>query len=186
MQRPTPAELRAAHGAKVPDVVAPGLLVLFCGINPGLYSGATGHHFARPGNRFYGALHASGFTERRLQPDDEDELLAAGVGITNLVNRATASAREVTAAELRAGAGRLRTEVRRLGPRSLAFLGLGAYRSAFGRPRAQVGRQPDVIGDALVWLLPNPSGLNAHWRPADFARAFAQLRAEVVGRAAGT
>jgi TDG/mug DNA glycosylase family protein len=178
-RRPTPAELAAAAGSTVPDVIAPGLLVLFCGINPGLWSGAVGHHFARPGNRFWPALHLAGFTPRRLAPDEEQELLAAGLGITNLVERASAGADELSADELRAGAAALEVKVRRLAPRMVAFLGIGAYRSAFGRPAAAVGEQPERIAGARVWLLPNPSGLNAHYGLRDLAAAFAELRAAV-------
>jgi len=160
----------------VPDLIAPGLRVLFCGINPGLVSAATGHHFARPGNRFWPALHASGFTERRLRPSEERLLLDAGLGITNLVARATASAAELDPDELRAGRRTLERKVRRYRPVCVAVLGLGAFRLAFGRPRVGPGLQPDTLGPAALWLLPNPSGLNAHHQLADLARAFAELR----------
>jgi double-stranded uracil-DNA glycosylase len=174
--RPTPAEIAAAKGKEVPDVIAAGLAVVFCGINPGLYSGAVGHHFARPGNRFWPALHASGFTPRLLCAFEEDELLAHGLGITNLVARATATADQVSAGELRTGAKVLERKLHRHRPRYVAFLGLGAFRHAFGRPRAAVGRQQDVAGTS-AWLLPNPSGLNAHYQLADLARVFGELRA---------
>jgi double-stranded uracil-DNA glycosylase len=177
--RPTRERIAAAGGATVPDVVAPGLRVLFSGINPGLYSGAVGHHFARPGNRFWKALSASGFTPRLLSPFEEEELLGLGLGITNLVERATATADKLAPEELRAGARRLERKVRRLRPRVVAFLGLTAYRTAFGRPKAVMGPQPEPLGGARVWLLANPSGLNAHHQVPDLARAFGALRAEV-------
>jgi TDG/mug DNA glycosylase family protein len=145
----------------VPDVIAPALRVLFCGINPSLYSAAVGHHFARPGNRFWPALHAAGLTERRLKPDEERLLLSQGLGITNLVDRATARAEELTAAELTVGARRLAAKIRRQRPAVLAVLGITAYRTAFARPGAAVGRQAETIAGAVVWILPNPSGLNA-------------------------
>src|SRR5438477_4556768 len=140
--RPTAQQLADACGRRVPDVVRPGLRVLFCGINPGLYSGAVGHHFARPGNRFWKALHRAGFTRRQLSPFEERELLQSGLGITNLVSRATAGAAELSERELRAGARRVRRIVRRFRPAVVAFLGVGAFRAAFGRPRATVGPQP--------------------------------------------
>jgi TDG/mug DNA glycosylase family protein len=166
----------AAAGRTVPDLAAPGLSVLFCGINPGLYSGATGHHFARPGNRFWPALRDAGFTDRLLSPWDEAELLGYGLGITNLVGRATATAAELAPDELRLGRRRLAAKLRRWRPRCLAVLGIGAYRTAFERPRAGYGLQAEPLAGAAVWLLPNPSGLNAHHQPADLARAFGALR----------
>jgi TDG/mug DNA glycosylase family protein len=175
--RPTADELRAATGRTVPDLIAPGLRVLFCGINPGLYSGATGHHFARPGNRFWPALHAAGFTPRRLQPWEKHELLALGYGITNLVERTTAAADELSAEELVAGAIVLAEKAAAYRPRTIAVLGVSAYRTAFRRPRAVVGPQAETLHGAGLWVLPNPSGLNAHYRPADLARVFAELRA---------
>jgi double-stranded uracil-DNA glycosylase len=174
--RPTPADLRAARSKTIHDVIAPGLDVLFCGINPGLYSGATGQHFARPGNRFWPALHAGGFTSRRLQPWERDALLAAGCGITNLVTRTTATADELDDDELRAGRRRLERKVRRFRPRVVAVVGIGAYRVAFDRPRAGLGRQPEELAGAIAWVLPNTSGLNANHQAADFARAFRALR----------
>lgn len=174
--RPTAGEVRAAVGRRVPDIARPGLRVLFCGINPGLYSGATGHHFARPGNRFWPALHAAGFTRRLLAPWEEAELLPLGLGITNLVARATASAAELGRAELVAGRRGLERKVRRYRPAWLAMLGIGAYRVAFGRPGARLGRQPETLGTTGIWVLPNPSGLNAHHQLADLALALAQLR----------
>jgi len=174
--KPTTAELLASADRTIPDVIDPGLRVLFCGINPGLYSAATGHHFARPGNRFWPALHAAGFTSRPLHPSEERELLRSGYGITNVVARATATAAELTTGELIAGGRRLAAKVRRYQPRVLAVLGIGAYRAAFGRPDAALGRQPDALGGAAVWVLPNPSGLNAHYQLRDLARMFEEVR----------
>lgn len=182
--RPTPADLIAAEGKTVPDVLAPDLRVLFCGINPGLWSGATGHHFARPGNRFWPALFRSGFTPRLLRPDEEDELLELGLGITNVVPRTTAKAAELTGQELRDGGDALVERVRRYRPRILAVLGLGAYRTAFGRPRTTVGRQPEGFDGTEVWVLPNPSGLNAHYTLDALAAEFRTLRVE-ADRASG-
>lgn len=174
-RRPTRDELLAAAGKTLPDVIAPGLDVLFAGINPGLYTAAVGHHFARPGNRFWPALHASGFTPRLLSPDRERELIPLGCGITNVVDRATAAAAELTAAELAEGGRWLAEKVRRFEPRVLAVLGIGAYRTAFARPKARLGLQDDSIGATRLWVLPNPSGLNAHFQPADLARLFREL-----------
>jgi TDG/mug DNA glycosylase family protein len=175
--RPTPAELRAAVGRTIRDLIAPDLRVLFCGINPGRYSGATGHHFAGPGNRFWRALHEGGFTARQLGYWEPAELLATGCGITNLVARTTATAAELSADELRAGRHRLQRKVRRYHPRIVAVVGIGAYRVGFGRPRAGIGLQPELLGTARLWVLPNPSGLNANYTPEDFARLFRALRA---------
>jgi TDG/mug DNA glycosylase family protein len=174
--RPTAADLQAAAGRTIRDVIAPDLDVLFCGINPGLYSAATGFHFARPGNRFWPALASAGFTPTRLEPGQWRELLASRVGITNLVARATASADELQDDELRAGRTRLARKVRRYRPYAVAIVGLGAYRTAFGRPTATIGRQPEDLEGALLWVLPNTSGLNAHYQAADFTRTFAALR----------
>jgi TDG/mug DNA glycosylase family protein len=183
-KRPSKAEVAAAAGRTVPDLIRPGLEVLFCGINPGLYSAATGHHFARPGNRFWPTLYAAGFTPRLLSPWEERLLLEYGVGITNLVARATASATELAPAELRAGRERLERKLRRYAPRWVAIVGIGAYRTAFERPRAAIGRQPERIGQSGLWVLPNPSGLNANHQLADLARAFAALRrAQTTSRA---
>jgi TDG/mug DNA glycosylase family protein len=170
----------AAAGKTVPDVIAPGLRVLFCGINPGLYSGATGHHFARPGNRFWPALHGGGFTPRVLKPWEERELLAWGHGITNLVARATATAAELSKEEFVAGARRLARKVKRYQPEWVAVVGIGAYRAAFGRPKAVIGPQPERIGSARLWLLPQPSGLNANHQMPALAAAFGELRRAVV------
>jgi double-stranded uracil-DNA glycosylase len=175
--RPSRDQLAAARDRRVPDVISSDLAVLFCGINPGLYSGAVGHHFARPGNRFWRTLHESGFTDRKLSPFEEGELLHFSLGITNFVNRATATAAEVTGEELTRGAVALARKVRRRRPRCVAVLGLTAYRIAFRRPHAVVGRQPQSLGPSLLWLLPNPSGLNAHYQLPELVAAFAELRA---------
>ncbi|MCW5893283.1 MAG: G/U mismatch-specific DNA glycosylase [bacterium] len=168
--------LEAARDWTVRDVVGPGLRVLFVGINPGLYTGATGHHFARPGNRFWPTLHRAGFTPRLYAPCEAATLPALGLGVTNLVMRTTATAAELTPEELRAGGKRLARLVTRMRPRWVAFLGLDAYRVAFGRRTARVGEQPETLGPARVWLLPNPSGLNASWQAPALAQAFAALR----------
>lgn len=177
--KPSKADLLAAAGQTVPDLIAPGLRVLFCGINPGLYSGYTGHHFARPGNRFWPALYAAGFTPRLLAPSEEQELLTYGYGITNLVERATAVASELTPVELIAGNQRLLAKVEQYRPRVVAILGVSAYRTAFARPKAGLGKQPESLGPARLWVLPNPSGLNAHYTPADLARIFRDFRLAV-------
>lgn len=184
--RPTKADLLAAADKIVPDVIGPGLAVLFCGINPGLYSAATGHHFARPGNRFWPTLHAAGFTSRLLHPSEERELLALGYGITNVVSRASAAADELTDDEIVAGGKRLRTKVKRQAPRFLAVLGVGAYRVAFDKPKATVGPQPDAIGTTRVWVLPNPSGLNAHYQPKQLAAVFRELLEAIDRQSPGT
>jgi TDG/mug DNA glycosylase family protein len=168
--------LEAAVRKTVRNVIAPGLKVLFCGINPGLYTAAIGHHFGRPGNRFWPALHAAGFTPRLLSPYEERELLAFGYGITNLVARATATADELTAEELARGGARLRRTVRRYRPRMVAVLGIGAYRMAFGRPKAGLGLQPERLGETRVWVLPNPSGLNANYQLPELGKLFRAAR----------
>jgi len=157
-------------------VIAPHLSVLFVGINPGLYSAATGHHFARPGNRFWPALHLSGFTERLLHPSEQDQLLETGCGVTNLVNRATATAAELEPEELVAGRGRLTAKVRRYRPRTVAFLGVGAYCDAFSIKQALVGPQQQTFEGAEVWVLPNPSGLNANYQLPELVKLFRSLR----------
>jgi len=174
--KPTKEQLLAATEKTVRDVVAPDLHVLFCGINPGLYTAAVGHHFARPGNRFWPTLYAAGFTDRLLSPFDERELLKSGYGITNVVPRTTVSADQLTKEEIIAGGERLRAKVLRYRPRVLAVLGLGAYRTAFNKPRAVVGRQEAQIGNTVLWVLPNPSGLNANYQRADLARLFRELK----------
>jgi TDG/mug DNA glycosylase family protein len=179
--RPTRDQIAAARGKSVPDVIGPHLRVLFVGINPGLYSGAVGHHFARPGNRFWKALHGAGFTDRVLSPFEEHELLAADIGITNLVDRATAMAHELESDELRRGVVRLVVKVEKHRPLFVAFLGLTAYRTAFGRTGATMGSQEEDVAASRVWLLPNPSGLNAHYQVPDLVRAFAELRRAAFG-----
>lgn len=187
MRRPTPDDLDAARGGRVPDLIRDDLDVLLSGINPSLWSVAVGHHFARPGNRFWQALADAGFTSRVLRPDEEHELLASGVGITNVCQRGTARADELDPAELVAGRAELEAKVRRHRPRCLAILGVTAYRTAFARPKATFGLQREAIADDVpIWILPNPSGLNAHFQRADLARVFAELREFVGGlRAAG-
>lgn len=178
-RKPTRAEILASAGRTVPDVIAPGLKVLFCGINPGLYSGAVRHHFARPGNRFWPALYSAGFTGRLLSPFEERELLKAGYGVTNIVERATATAAELSAEELVRGGQRLIKKVKRYRPRCLALLGISAYRAAFNLPKARLGRQAEMIGESIIWVLPNPSGLNAHYQPKDLARLFGEVRVAI-------
>ena len=175
-RRPTPAELDAARDRTIPDVAAPGLRVLFAGINPGLYSAATGYHFARPGNRFWPALYASGFTDRLLRPQEQQQLLPLGLGITNVVARATARADELIPAEIRAGGQARHRGGQRLAPRWLAVVGITVYRTAFDRPGAATGRQEQTIGGAGLWVLPNPSGLNAHATGPQLAEMFRELR----------
>src|SRR3979490_3385507 len=165
--RPTKQQLIDAEGKTVRDVMGPGLRVLFCGINPGLYTAAVGHHFARPGNRFWPALFAAGFTDRLVSPFDERELLLSGYGVTNVVMRATATADQLTREELRAGGKQLAAKVRRYTPAFLAVLGLGGHRAAWERPKAVIGRQEEMIAETVVWVLPNPSGLNAHYQAKD-------------------
>jgi TDG/mug DNA glycosylase family protein len=174
--KPTKEQLLAATEKTVRDVIAPDLRVLFCGINPGLYTAAVGHHFARPGNRFWPALYAGGFTERVLSPFEERELLKSGYGITNVVPRATASADLLTKEEIVKGGERLRAKVLRYRPRVLAVLGVGAYRTAFDRPKATVGRQDERMGNTVLWVLPNPSGLNANYQAEALAKLFRELR----------
>lgn len=178
--KPTRADLLAAQDKIVRDVTAPGLRVLFCGINPGLYSAATGHHFARPGNRFWPTLHQAGFTPRLLEPSEERELLTFGYGITNLVSRATATADELSRDELVAGRRRLESKVKRYQPQVVAVLGISAYRTAFAQKASVLGRQSERLGNAIIWVLPNPSGLNAHYQLASLVEHFGALL-EAVG-----
>jgi len=173
--RPTRQELAAAREKTVHDVIAPGLLVLFVGINPGLYSAAIGRHFGRPGNRFWPTLYAAGFTDRLLTPYEDEELLRHGYGITNLVQRATASADELAREEFIAGGRRLQALVAAHRPRVVAILGVGPYRQAFDRPKAKIGPQTETLAGARLWVLPNPSGLNAHYQLPDLARLFRAL-----------
>nr|WP_239106608.1 G/U mismatch-specific DNA glycosylase [Streptomyces rubrogriseus] len=181
MTRFTRAELEAARDRLVPDVVADGLRVLFCGINPGLMTAATGHHFARPGNRFWPVLHLSGFTPRLLRPSEQGLLPSYGLGITNVVARASARADELTAEEYREGGRLLARKVARLRPGWLAVVGVTAYRAAFDEPKARVGPQERTFGSTRVWVLPNPSGLNAHWTAQTMAQEYARLREAAHG-----
>lgn len=175
--KPTREQLEAARDKTVPDVIARDLDILFVGINPGLYTAAVGRHFARPGNRFWPALHRAGLTERELSPFEEELLLDSGMGITNLVARTTAAAAELTREELRAGARELERKVERYRPKRVAVLGIGVYRGAFGRRKAKLGRQPETLAGADLWVLPNPSGLNAHYQLDELAGIYARLRA---------
>jgi TDG/mug DNA glycosylase family protein len=178
--KPTKKQLAQAVHKTVPDLVAPGLQVLFVGINPGLYTAAVGHHFARPGNRFWKVLHLSGFTPRQLSPFEEQELLGFGIGVTNMVPRTTATAAELSAEEIVAGGVRLMALVEQYRPATVAVLGVQAYRRAFRRLRAQVGPQDDMLGDSPVWVLPNPSGLQAHYQLDDMVELFQQLRQSIA------
>jgi TDG/mug DNA glycosylase family protein len=178
--KPTKQQLIDAEGKTVRDVIGPGLRVLFCGINPGLYTAAVGHHFARPGNRFWPALYRAGFTDRLLSPFEERELLPLQIGVTNVAARATAAAADLTKEDFIKGGRSLRAKVRRYRPRIVAVLGVGAYREAFAQPKAIIGEQPERIGAARVWVLPNPSGLNANYQLNDLVKLFKELQ-----RAAG-
>ena len=173
--KPSKEQVLAAAGKTLPDVIAPNLKVLFCGINPGLYTAAVQQHFGRPGNRFWPVLHRAGFTPRQFHPSEQRELLQLGYGITNIVARATAAAAELTDEELATGARILERKVRRYTPRVLAVVGVGAYRTAFARPHAKLGLQPETIGATKIWVLPNPSGLNANYQPAQLVELFRQL-----------
>jgi len=175
--KPTRQQLIDAAGRTLPDVIAPHLRVLFCGINPGLYTAAVGHHFARPGNRFWPALYESGFTARLISPFDESELLQSGLGISNVVPYATASAAELTREDFLKGGRTLSRKVRKFRPQIVAILGVGAYRAAFASPQATIGEQPQRIHSARVWVLPNPSGLNANYQLPELVRLFRELRA---------
>jgi TDG/mug DNA glycosylase family protein len=178
--KPTREQVQAARGKSVPDVIAPGLKVLFCGINPGLYTAAVRHHFARPGNRFWPALHLGGFTPRQFSPFEEEELLNYGYGIVNIVEHATARADELTREELVHGGAVLVEKLRVFKPCFTAILGLGAYRLAFGHPKALPGLQPEKIGGAYpAWVLPNPSGLNANYPIGDLVHMLKELKAAV-------
>jgi TDG/mug DNA glycosylase family protein len=174
--KPSAKELQEAEGKIVPDLIAPGLKVLLVGINPGLYSGVTGYHFARPGNRFWPALHLAGITPRQLHPSEDAELLALGYGITAMVRRATATAQELRPEEYREGTQQLEEKVRTYRPKLVCFLGIGAYRTGYRRPKAQLGLQAETIAGVPVWVLPNPSGLNAHFTVQDFGRMLAEVR----------
>jgi TDG/mug DNA glycosylase family protein len=180
-RNPTKAELAGAYGTVIPDLVAADLRVLLVGINPSLWSGWSGFHFGRPSNRLWLTLAQAGLTERRLHPEDTEDLLKAGIGVTNLVARATARADELTDDEIRAGVPRLASTVRRWRPRSVAVLGITAYRTAFGRPRATIGPQPERLEGVALWVLPNPSGLNAHYQQPALTAEYAKLAATVGG-----
>ncbi len=174
--KPSREQILGSSGRTVPDLILPGLKVLFSGINPSLYSAAVGHHFARPGNRFWPALHAAGFTPRLFSPVEGPILLDLGYGITNIVDRSTASADALSAQEFVEGGRRLEEKILRYSPKIVAFLGITAYRSAFSRPSASIGLQPESIAGSILWVLPNPSGLNAHYRLADLVRLYEELR----------
>ncbi|MEK6238221.1 MAG: G/U mismatch-specific DNA glycosylase [Planctomycetales bacterium] len=178
--KPTPEQLEDARGETLRDVLAPGLDFVFCGINPSLYSAAVGRHFARPGNRFWPALHKAGFTERLLSPFEDEQLLDRGCGLSNMAPEATARADELSREQLRRGMNRLRRTVRRHRPRCVAFLGITAYRIGFDQPKAKIGRQPETIGDSIVWTLPNPSGLNAHYQLKGLAKLYREMRTIVT------
>jgi double-stranded uracil-DNA glycosylase len=180
--KPTKAQLLAAHKKRVPDLIAKDLVVLFAGINPGLYTAAIGHHFGRPGNRFWPALHDGGFTPRLFSPFEESLLLDLNYGITNVVERATVRADELTADELRAGGRRLERKVKRWRPTVVAVVGIGPYRIISGNKDAGVGLQKELFGGAHAWVLPNPSGLNAHYQPAALAKLFGELRRWAVAK----
>jgi TDG/mug DNA glycosylase family protein len=179
---PSKAELDAARGRTIPDVLGPGLEVVFVGINPGLWSGAVGHHFARPGNRFWKALHGSGFTDRLLSPLEDASLLERRLGLTNLVARTTATADELEPDELREGARRLGERLEPLRPGIVAVLGIGAYQKGFGRRKAISGPQEERLGGARLWVLPNPSGLNAHHQLDDLVGRFRELHRAIHDR----
>lgn len=178
--RPTPGEVLAARGRAIPDVLAPGLAVVFCGINPSLYSAAVGHHFARPGNRFWPALHQAGFTPRLMAPEEDSTLPACRIGLTNLVAGATARAGELTPQQLRRGAEDLAAKMVEMAPQFVAIAGVSAYRLAFGARAAGTGPQERTVGGCRVWVLPNPSGLNAHYRLAHLVAVYAELRLQVA------
>ncbi|MEW5914821.1 MAG: G/U mismatch-specific DNA glycosylase [Gemmatimonadota bacterium] len=186
MRRPTKEELLAAAGGTVPDVIAPGLDVLFCGINPGLYSAATRQHFARPGNRFWPALHRSGFTPRQFAPSEAKLLLPLGYGMTMMVRRGTATAAELSDEEFKAGGRALVRKIRKYKPGVLAVLGVGAYRAAFDRRAAPLGLQKETVDGTPIWLLPNPSGLNANYQLGDLVALFSDLRRFVEARRGAT
>jgi TDG/mug DNA glycosylase family protein len=174
-RKPTSEEIIAATGKTIPDIIAPNLRVLFCGINPSVYSAAVGHHFARPGNRFWRSLHTAGFTNRLLSPFEDRDLLQFGYGLTNIVDRATARADQLAPEELIQGQQQLSAKVLQYQPRFLAILGISAYRTAFHHPKAVMGKQDESLHSAIMWVLPNPSGLNAHYQLADLKRVYREL-----------
>jgi double-stranded uracil-DNA glycosylase len=179
LHKPTKEEIRAAFGKTIPDIIAPNLSVLFCGINPSLYSVAVGHHFARPGNRFWPTLQAAGFTKRLLTPFEDGALLEHGYGLTNMAGRATARADQLEVQELLTGQKQLLKKAQDYRPQVVAVLGVSAYRTAFNQPKATLGQQEEKIGDALVWVLPNPSGLNAHYQKNALKQIYQELRSFV-------
>ncbi|MEL6381145.1 MAG: G/U mismatch-specific DNA glycosylase [Cyanobacteria bacterium J06626_18] len=181
LPKPSKAEIQAAYNQEVPDIIAPNLKVLFCGINASLYSAAVGHHFARPGNRFWKALHQAGFTNRLLHPAEDQILLQYSYGLTNIVARATARADELDRPELQQGYHDLSHKLEKFRPQYLAILGITAYRIAFKQPKAQIGYQSEQLRDTQIWVLPNPSGLNAHYQINDLARVYGELREQVRG-----
>jgi TDG/mug DNA glycosylase family protein len=177
--KPTKEDLADALNRTVPDLIAPDLRVLFCGINPGIWSGATGLHFARPGNRFWKVLHLAGFTPRQFDPSEEDQLLDHGCGITCFVDRTTARVDELTRSEFEEGGRRLVEKINKYRPHVLAVLGIGAYKAAFNKRAAVVGPQDETIGDTRIWLLPNPSGLNANYQLPDLTALFREMRESI-------
>jgi len=181
-EKPNRAAVLAAANTTVPDLLRPGLQVLFCGTNPGLYSAAIGHHFGRPGNRFWPAIFAGGFTDRLYSPHEDSDFLELGYGLTNIHERATAGMAELSAAELKSGRLRLQAKVRHFQPQYLAVLSIGAYRVAFHQPKATLGLQPIEIGSTRIWVLPSPSGLNAHYQASDLAKLFGELRETVFAK----
>ena len=178
--KPTKSDLAAAYGRTLPDVIAPNLDVLFCGFNPGLYTAAIGCHFGRPGNRFWPVIYRAGFTPRLFSPHEQRELLKHGCGITNMVARATAAADELTTEELIEGGNTLVRKIGRYEPRYLAVVGIGAYRTAFARPKAKLGLQEETIGQTKIWVLPNPSGLNANYQGPELVTLFRELWSAVA------
>lgn len=176
MKKPTRDELLLAAGQTMPDILAPDLRVVFCGINPSVYSVVVGHHFARPGNRFWPTLHASGFTPRRFSPDEDAQLLELGLGITNVAEPSSVAAADLSNEQIKEGGRILRAKIEKFRPQVLAVLGIGAYRLAFDEPKATLGLQERTLGDTRIWVLPNPSGLNAHYHPPQLAKLFTELR----------
>ncbi len=174
--KPSKADLMDALNRTVDDLIDHDLKVLFCGINPGIWSGATGLHFAKPGNRFWKTLHLSGFTERLLHPTEEHELLENGLGITCFCTRTTSRADELSTQEYIEGGEILVRKIEKYKPQVLAVLGITSFRLAFQQPKAKLGLQTEKIGGATVWVLPNPSGLNAHYQLGDLARIFGEVR----------
>ncbi|CAN5179375.1 G/U mismatch-specific DNA glycosylase [soil metagenome] len=176
---PVKKELLASKDKTIGDIIKHELKVLFCGINPGLFSAYSGFHFGRPGNRFWKALYMGGFTDRLFNPSEQQELVDYGYGITNMVDRATLSAAELTLQEYTTGGIKLREKIKKYKPEWCAFVGIEAYRKAFNKPHAIVGKQPEPIGDTNIWVLPSPSGLNAHYTPIMLAEVFAELKAVI-------